>query len=286
MEDQRLRLLGVVAHPHDFTHFAGTCGVHTAVGDTVTIVCMTPGTGVHNPQLSEEMAKPPEERDPAIVNQSPEEFAVMKEDELRRAAALFGITDVRFAGFPDQPFILDQHRESIAVLRDIILEVRPHVMITQSPYAARGAHGQTSVVHDDHIETGAASIEAKKEAAKPHFGSDQTPHKIALTLFPGVYFDRQDLDFVIDIGDWCEQRVQAEATYVSQGHTPVFARKRIDIGVGEMGWMAGTEYAEVFVREVPELLTRISVSETELRSASETEGESLMRISGELKADP
>ena len=32
----KLRFLGVVAHPHDFTHFAGTLGIHTALGDSAT----------------------------------------------------------------------------------------------------------------------------------------------------------------------------------------------------------------------------------------------------------
>ena len=40
---QNLRLLGIVAHPHDFTHFAGTLGVHTTLGDTATVVSMTAG---------------------------------------------------------------------------------------------------------------------------------------------------------------------------------------------------------------------------------------------------
>ena len=39
-QGNRLRILVVIAHPHDFTHSAGTCGVHTARGDSVTAVCV------------------------------------------------------------------------------------------------------------------------------------------------------------------------------------------------------------------------------------------------------
>ena len=31
-----LRLMVVVAHPHDFTHCAGTCGIHASRGDAVS----------------------------------------------------------------------------------------------------------------------------------------------------------------------------------------------------------------------------------------------------------
>ena len=71
MGKNALRILGVVAHPHDFTHFSGTCGVHTSMGDKITIACMTNGTGIHNAQLSEEMAKPLPE-DAEIILLEPE----------------------------------------------------------------------------------------------------------------------------------------------------------------------------------------------------------------------
>ena len=38
-----LRVLGVNVNSHDFTHYAGTLGIHTADGDTVTVVSMTAG---------------------------------------------------------------------------------------------------------------------------------------------------------------------------------------------------------------------------------------------------
>ena len=59
MDDQRLRFLVVMAHPHDFTHVAGTCGIHTSLGDTVTVVSATSGASTHNAALDTELAKPP-----------------------------------------------------------------------------------------------------------------------------------------------------------------------------------------------------------------------------------
>ena len=51
MAHQKLRILGVNAHPHDFTHYAGTLGIHASQGDEVTVVSVTPGVNVHNERL-------------------------------------------------------------------------------------------------------------------------------------------------------------------------------------------------------------------------------------------
>ncbi len=48
MTRTKLRFLVVATHPHDFTHSAGTLGVHVSKGDEVTLVTMTAGAGIHN----------------------------------------------------------------------------------------------------------------------------------------------------------------------------------------------------------------------------------------------
>ena len=210
-----LRILSVNAHPHDFTHTAGTLGIHTARGDSATVVSVTAGTQTHNERLHDELMKPVEEQDPAIVNQPEGEIAAGKEKELRQACAVFGVSDVRVLGFP-QPFRFADYPEAADRIAEVILDVRPHVLIMQSPYT-RAHQGRSGVTADDHTETALATIEAKGEANRPRAGV--RPHSIATTLFPGVYFERTDHDFVVDISDWFEQRVEAETCYVSQGHT-------------------------------------------------------------------
>ncbi len=276
MDRQQLRFLGVVAHPHDFTHFSGTCGIHSAMGDPVTVVCVTTGASMHNVLLEEEMAKPPEERDPAVVSGGQEKHIEKKRQELIEAAALFGVTDVRTLGYP-QPFASSQSAGATNQLADIIRQVRPHVMITQSPYNV--AHrGRISPVPDDHIETSVASLKAQELAADPGHMTDAEAHKIATVLFPGVYFNREEWDFTVDISSLHEQRVQAEALYESQGHTLEFARKRIEIGVGGVGWTHGSPYAEAFVRNKSERLDSIAVSEADLRAVQESEAEHIKKI--------
>jgi LmbE family N-acetylglucosaminyl deacetylase len=241
---------------------------------------MTAGAGIHNERLADEMSKPPEERDAAVVNQSQEEYVASKIEELRKAAAVFGITDIRSLDFPDAPFRLESNLEAVDRVRDVILEVRPHVMIADSPFL-KGTHGLGSTMWDDHREAGKCAIEARQRAAAARFGDERAPHTIAAVYFPGVYFQQEQWDFAVDTSDWYEQRVEAEATFVSQGHTPEFARRRIQVGPGHVGWASGTSYAEAFVREKPELLTEITVAESALLRSEESGVVHLQRLAGE-----
>ena len=58
MANENLRFLVVMAHPHDFMHVAGTCGIHSKMGDSITWVSMTSGRMTHNERLSDELQKP------------------------------------------------------------------------------------------------------------------------------------------------------------------------------------------------------------------------------------
>lgn len=282
MGEQRLRFLVVKAHPHDFTHCAGTLGIHTSLGDSVTLVTVTAGAYVHNEELATELKKPKEKRDPRIINRPVGQYAELKAGELREAAGLFGITDVRILD-GREPFRADENPKVIERLTETILEVRPHVLITQTTYLqGSGPHGLISGYQgDDHLQTAFAIQEAQYRAKTVRPGAEHAPHTIAATYYPGVYFNREDWDFIVDISDWYEQRVQAEVLFKSQGHTEPFARKRIELACGGAGWSGGTAYAEGFVRSTAELQPRIIVGEYTLRAATESSKTRMMRISGE-----
>ena len=101
----------------------------------------------------------------------------------------------------------------------------------------------------------------------------------------GVYFTRDEIDFYVDISAWHEQRVLAETLFASQSQTATFAKKRVEIGAGTMGWSAHVEYAEGYVRAEPEVLPQITVSEHALQQASEPRQNQLKRVAGELDAE-
>jgi LmbE family N-acetylglucosaminyl deacetylase len=276
-------ILGVNAHPHDFTHYAGTLGIHVADGDTVTVVSMTSGATTHNRALAEEMAKPLEERDRQLIDRIVEEYGGQKIEELRTACGVFGITDVRVLPYSDKIFTLEKNPGAVDALRDIILDVRPHIMITQSPYLT-GRRGHRLGARDDHSETGFASIEARTLAGLPRYDDARPAHKIAATYFPGVYFERDEWDFAVDVTDFFEKRVEAEATFVTQGHTLEWSRKRMEVTLGNAGWFSGTGYAEGFVQERAFLVPKIELPESALRQAEEPESARHARMVGEAKA--
>ena len=276
---ENLRIMVVVAHPHDFTHCAGTCGIHTARGDEVTVVTLTTGKMKHNERLYDELIKPTDEQDAQIVNQSHEAYAEEKIGELRAVCELFGVTDVRVYSFRE-PYRMDQVPESVEALKHIILEVRPDIMISHRRYL-RGRSGMVSASRNEHDEAGFATHEAMYLASVPDPETKIAPHTTALTYYLGAFFETDEMDFYVDIGRWAEKRVQAEVLFASQGHTQAFARKRIDIAAGRAGWSSGTQYAEGFVRGAPELLDGLPVPPRALQFARGGRLEALKRLSGE-----
>ena len=278
-----LNILAVVAHPHDFTHCAGTCGIHVARGDRVTVVAVTDGADTHNERLHDELLKPEAERDPQIVGQSKEEYAAEKGREFGKVCGLFGVEDVRVLGYA-QPFRLENTPEVVETLRDIFYDVRPQVLITQrGTYDGRNV--QVNLARDDHNETAIAVLEARNRAALADYERQIRPHTVAATYYMGVYYTRNEIDFYVDISAWYEQRVRAETLFESQSQTEPFARKRVEIGAGTMGWSAHVPYAEGFVRAEPEVLPCVIVPQQALLRAAEPRQNQLKRMSGELEEE-
>ena len=278
MSEHPLRILVVVAHPHDFTHCAATCGIHAARGDTVTLVTVTSGAQTHNERLHDELMKPESERDPLVVNQGPEEYAEIKAAEVRRVCGLFGVTDVRIMQWP-QPFRIENCPGVVVDLRQVFYDVRPHVLITQKPYY-NARNGMALMARDDHNETAIAVLEARGLASMPNYETRERPHTTAVTYYLGVYFTREEIDFYVDITEWRDKRIEAEVMFESQGQFDEFARKRVEIGAGSAGWHAHVGYAEAFVRAEPEVLPDLRVPETALRRAEEPREAGLRRMAG------
>ena len=278
----KLNILSINAHPHDFTHMAATLGIHRERSDNVTVVSVTAGLNTHNEKLHDELMKPFNERDPEILNQDYKELEKIKKLELRKACSVFGISDVRVLDYP-QPFRLAMYNDVIEDISSIILETRPHILIMQSPYS-KGHHGRIGVSANDHIETARATLEAKEAAAIP--GDNQkTPHTIPIIIYPGVYFNNDDIDFIVDISDWFEKRVEAEALYISQGHSPEWSRRRLLVSLGNTGWFSNTLYGEAFVREKPELVNAIPFSSLTLNRFEESVSAKYKRMIGKKGLD-
>jgi len=279
---EKLRILAIVAHPHDFTHCAGTCGIHVKLGDDVTVVTLMSGEKMHNEKYYSEMMKPASERDPAVVNMTAEEYGKIKENEFRQAVSVFGVEDIRILHAPE-PYRYFSAPEYSNIISDIILELRPDIIIMQSPYIDGnlvGRNNMSSIMLDDHSQTAVAVHEAIYLAEAPDYATKKVPHIIASVLYLGIYFNRDQVDFYIDVTDFAEQRVAAESMFVSQGHNDDYARRRIETTVGSLGYWSRTAYAEAYVRAKYEVYEEIPVPPVSIRRAREDRLAYVRRIEG------
>lgn len=146
------RILVVVAHPDDVDFgFAGSVAAWTDAGVDVTYAIVTDGDAGGS-----ELGIPRAEMGP------------LRRDEQRAAAAVVGVHDVRFLGYPDgrvEP-TLDLRRDLSRVIRD----VRPHRVVAQSPdrnwdriYAS----------HPDHLATGEATAAAVYPDARNRWAHEE-----------------------------------------------------------------------------------------------------------------
>lgn len=141
------RVLVVVAHPDDIDFgIAGTAAVLAAQGCAVTYALCTSGE-----------AGIPEDMDRG-------ELKAIREKEQRTAAAAVGVTDVRFLGQPDGH--LEANLELRKVISRVIRQVKPNVVITQSP---ERNYDRLFGSHPDHLACGEATISAiYPDARNPH----------------------------------------------------------------------------------------------------------------------
>lgn len=142
------RVLVVTAHPDDVDFgSAGTIAAFTDAGLEVTYCIVTNG-----------------EAGGSDRSMSRAEMASLRQDEQRAAAAVVGVSDVRFLGHADgrvEP-TLDLRRDISRVIR----HVRPERVVTQSPernlesiYAS----------HPDHLAAGEAAMDAVYPDARNPF---------------------------------------------------------------------------------------------------------------------
>ena len=260
---QKVQLLGIFAHPHDLTHALGTMGNHIQNGDSVTVAIVTDGGGTHNERLFEELRKDESERDAGVVEQQRQEYTEQKYDEARHACALFGVDDVRFLGFPDKP--LHASDEIVDAVAELICEVRPDVLITEVPQ--QQTRSRLSSGQDDHTMTSAIVNDALVVASHPRHGQQRVPHKPARLYYCAPSQPGDEVDVYVDISEWEEQRIEAELSYQSQGHTPAYARQRIMRLYGSYGWSAGVNLAEKFLRGNPNVTSLLPVTDLDLKTS-------------------
>ena len=278
-----LQLMTIVAHPHDVTYTLGTSAHHIQRGDRVTVVSLTDGVSTHDEELEDEMRKPEHERRAEILQRPRNVQARRKQEEMDRVCGLFGITDVRVLSFADHP--LEDTPELDRALTEVFYEVRPDLVITHAPFNYP-YHNFTSLWSHDHPTAGQVVWKAMERVAVPDTQRKRSPHHVAQVYYIGVEFGWTDIDLFVDISDQVANRIKAEAVYETQGHTPQFARKRIEVFAGYAGWWSRTGYAETYIRAKAETSEYLSVTPIDLRTARQSGQENHQRLSQFVSAQP
>jgi LmbE family N-acetylglucosaminyl deacetylase len=196
------RILVVTAHPDDVDFgIAGAVATWTDAGIEVVYLMVTDG-----------------DAGGAELGIARDEMAPLRRDEQRAAAAVVGVEDVRFLGYPD-----GRVEATLGLRRDltrVIRQVRPQRVVTQSPelnldriYAA----------HPDHRAAAEATLAAVYPDARNRWAHTELldeglePHTVdEVWLNGGV----ANPTHYIDITDTADRKIQALLSHKSQMPDP------------------------------------------------------------------
>ncbi len=234
MADERPaeRILVVTAHPDDVDFgAAGSVSTWTDDGVEVAYCVVTDGDAG-----GFDLAVPRSEI-PAI-----------RRAEQTAAAAVVGVTDLHFLGYPDGRLeaTLDLRRDISRVIR----QVRPQRVVTQSPVRN---FQRVFASHPDHLAVGEAALDAVYPDSRNPFAF---PELVAEGHEPWTVDEvwlmaSQDADVFVDITEVIDRKIKALLSHVSQMPDPDGLEPRIR-GWGSMvaaaAGLGENRFAEGFQR--------------------------------------
>jgi LmbE family N-acetylglucosaminyl deacetylase len=218
-------IMVITAHPDD-SEFgaAGSVAKWILEGKRVVyVVCTSGDKGTDNPDIpSQQLAK-------------------IREKEQKDAAAVLGVSDVIFLGYPDQG-LEDTSDFRKAIVRQIRI-YKPEMVITSDPY-------RRYIWHRDHRITGQVTLDAVFPYARDLIKEGIMPHKVKKILF----FGTEDVNLRIDITDTFHLKLEALRCHKSQ---------IIQLGIPDLEkwlWQRCQKMAEGEYFEVAEAFHQVEVA--------------------------
>jgi LmbE family N-acetylglucosaminyl deacetylase len=172
----------------------------------------------------------------------PADLARLRAEEQRQAAAVLGVTEVVFLGFPDQGLEdCDDFRERL--VRQI-RQHRPYTVVTIDP-------SRRYIRHRDHAICGRVTLDAIFPYARDHLAYPQhleeglEPHRVQEVYL----WSAEEPDTYIDITDTFTIKMDALYCHASQMRRPR-AEREADVRAryAEIGKRSGVPLAESFKR--------------------------------------
>jgi LmbE family N-acetylglucosaminyl deacetylase len=227
------RALVITAHPDDPEYLFGATVASLAVGGTELryVICSDGSLGG---------------KDPAMPRA---ELAALRYAEQRAAAAVLGVSEVVFLGFPDGGLAVPGDELHRAIVREI-RRFQPDLVITHFPRRALGIPIEAS--HPDHIAVGEATLHAIFPAANnarsyPELLDEGLlPYRVKEVWVPGY----EGADHVVDATTVIDRKSAAILCHKSQldARSPGVVPPWVYWWMKRSGAASGYEYAEEFKR--------------------------------------
>jgi 4-oxalomesaconate hydratase len=247
----QFNIMMVHAHPADFACDAsGTAALHVEKGDNVTSVVVSYGDRHHMQWLYDQEKKPEKERDPDFANLDAEMYRDFKKRETERIAEILGV-ELVLLEWTDCEIYFDH--DKVMEMAKLILKIKPDIVVTRIPT-------DFGMTHNDHPMTAKIVSKAIEVAGNRHQIFDGVDlyrgiKQIFYTINGGEEVNGNSNfapgivpDVWVDTTSVIEKKVHAIDQLVSQGYHGDTARWIIESRDGRWGMIAGSAYAEPFLR--------------------------------------
>jgi LmbE family N-acetylglucosaminyl deacetylase len=217
------RVLIVTAHPDDVDFgSAGTVAAFTSAGVEVTYCVVTNGDAGGSDRTM-----------------SRADMAALRQDEQRAAAAVVGVSDVRFLGHPDG--MVEATRELRRDISRVIRQVTPERVLTQSP---ERNWDFIFASHPDHLAAGEAAVcavypDARNPFAHPELLDEEGLEPWTVTELWLMGPGGPNAAVAVDTTTTIERKVAALMCHKSQIGDPEGIRQRVLAGALAGGERAG-----------------------------------------------
>jgi LmbE family N-acetylglucosaminyl deacetylase len=215
------RVLAVMAHPDDIDFgWAGSVAVMSDAGIDVVYCLVTDG-----------------DAGGAETGTPREEMAPLRRDEQRAAAAIVGVHELHFLGYPDGRVVatLDLRRDMSRVIR----MVKPDRVMTQSPDRMLD---RIYASHPDHLATGEAALcavypDARNRWAHPELDAEGLEPWSVPAMWMGI--GREDATHYVDITTAVDRKIAALLSHKSQLPDPATTETMVRSWTGATAQAAG-----------------------------------------------
>lgn len=186
---QEKQVLVIFPHPDDEAFgVSGTIASYTKAGIPVTYMCLTLG------EMGRNLGNPPFATRESLPN--------IRRQELKKAASIMGIKDLRMMGLRDKTIEFEDDKQLVSSISSVIDELKPSLVISFYPGYS---------VHPDHDATGRAVVRALEKIEK-----EKRPTLYAVAFSQNCIEDLGEADVIHDVKNYISIKLDTLKAHASQ----------------------------------------------------------------------